>query len=58
MEYFYGKTKYKYIIDSIDHFSKFYYGFLITNKTAETTLNKKKFILINKKLKIENTPNQ
>ena len=45
-----GKTKYKYIIDSIDHFSKFYWGFLIIDKSAETTLKKiKNFIGINKK---------
>ena len=58
MEYYSGKTKYKYIIDSIDHFSKFYYGFLISNKNAETTLNKiKKFISINKKPKVLQTDN-
>ena len=32
------KTSYKYIIDCIDHFSKFYWGFLIENKNNETTL--------------------
>ena len=42
------KIKYKYIIDSIDHFSKFYWGFLIEDKKSNTVLNKiKLFIQIN-----------
>ena len=44
------KTNYKYIIDFIDHFTKFYYGFLISDKSAETKLKYiKLFIQINKK---------
>jgi len=43
-------SSYKYIIDSIDHFSKYYWGFLIKNKTSETILNKiKLFFKTNKK---------
>ena len=30
-----GKTTYKYIIDFIDHFSKFYWGFLIRDKKPQ-----------------------
>ena len=53
-----NKTEYKYIIDCIDHFSKFYWGFLIRDKTAETTLHKiKNFIGIFKKPKIIQTDN-
>ena len=52
------KTDYKYIIDCIDHFSKFYWGYLIRDKTANTTLNKiKNFIGINKKPVIVQTDN-
>ena len=52
------KTNYKYIIDCIDHFSKFYWGYLIRDKTANTTLNKiKNFIGINKKPVIVQTDN-
>ena len=36
--------------DCIDHFSKFYWGFLTENKSAYTALKKAKtFIAINKK---------
>ena len=43
-----NKTKYLYIIDFIDHFSKFYWGFPIVNKTADTTLRYiKKFFMNN-----------
>ena len=53
--YFNNKTKYKYIIDSIDHFSKYYWAFLIYSKVV---LNKiKSFICINKKPKIIQTDN-
>ena len=53
-----NKTEYKYIIDCMDHFSKFYWGFLIRDKTAETTLLKiKNFIGIFKKPKIIQTDN-
>ena len=57
-KYFSNKTNYKYIIDCIDHFSKFYWGYLIRDKTAKTTLNKiKNFIAINKKPVIIQTDN-
>ena len=47
------KTTFKYIIDFIDHFTKFYLGFLIKDKCTETILKYiKLFIQINKKLKI------
>ena len=47
------KTTYKYIIDFLDHFTKFYWGFLIKDKTAETVLKYMKiYIQINKKPKI------
>ena len=53
-----GKTNYKYIIDSIDHFSKFYWAYLIRDKTSNTALNKiKNFIAINKKPIIIQTDN-
>ena len=53
-----NRTSYKYIIDCIDHFSKFYWGYLIRDKTAKTTLNKiKNFIGINKKPVIIQTDN-
>ena len=56
--YFNNKTKYKYIIDTIDHFSEYYWGFLISPKNAEVVLNKiKSFICINKKPKIIQTDN-
>lgn len=46
--YFNNKTKYKYIIDSIDHFSKYYWAYLITSKNADLVLKKiKSFICIN-----------
>ena len=48
-----GKTTYKYIIDFIDHFSKFYWGFLIRDKKSATVLKYiKLFVQINKKPKI------
>ena len=54
-----NKSTYKYIIDCIDHFSKFYWGFLIRNKTSETTLNKIKiFFEFNKKAIILHTDNE
>ena len=57
-KYYSDKTSYKYIIDCIDHFSKFYWAYLIRNKTAETALNKiKNFIAINKKQVIIQTDN-
>ena len=57
-KYYSDKTNYKYIIDCIDHFSKFYWAYLIRNKTAETALNKiKNFIAINKKPVIIQTDN-
>ena len=56
--YYNIKTKYKYIIDCIAHFSKFYWGNLIVDKTAHTTpINIKKFITINKKPYIIQTDN-
>ena len=39
-KYYSKKTKYKYIIDCIDHFSKFYLGYLIRDKISKTALNK------------------
>ena len=55
---FKNKTDYKYVIDSIDHFSKFYWAFLIRDKTSETVLKKiKNFIAINKKPVIIQTDN-
>ena len=52
------KTKYKYIIDSIDHFSKFFWGFLIEDKKSITVLKKiKMFIQINKKPIVIQTDN-
>ena len=49
-KYYNGRTKYKYIIDAIDHFSKFYLGFLTEDKSENTSYQKiKLFILINKK---------
>lgn len=56
---YYGKnTKYKYVIDCIDHFSKFYWGYLTVDKSAKTTLNKTKmFVQINKKPIIIQTDN-
>ena len=55
---FKDKTDYKYVIDSIDHFSKFYWGFLIRDKTSDTVLRKiKSFIAINKKPAIIQTDN-
>ena len=57
-KYYNGKTKYKYIIDSIDHFSKFYWGFLTKDKSANTAIQKiKLFILINKKPVFHQTDN-
>ena len=57
-KYYHGKTKYKYIIDSIDHFSKFYWGFLTEDKSANTAFLKiKMFILINKKPVLLQTDN-
>ena len=57
-KYYSNKTNYKYIIDCIDHFSKFYWGYLIRDKTANTTLTKiKNFIGINKKPVIVQTDN-
>ena len=57
-KYYSKKTNYKYIIDCIDHFSKFYWAYLIREKTAETTLCKiKLFIAINKKPIIIQTDN-
>ena len=57
-KYYKNVTDYKYIIDCIDHFSKFYWGYLIRDKTAKTTLNKiKNFIAINKKPVIIQTDN-
>ena len=57
-KYYSKKTEYKYIIDCIDHFSKFYWGYLIRDKTSKTTLNKiKNFISINKKPVIIQTDN-
>ena len=57
-KYYSKKTSYKYIIDCIDHFSKFYWAYLIRDKTAETALNKiKLFLMINKKPKIIQTDN-
>ena len=56
--YYKDKTEYKYIIDCIDHFTKFYWGYLIRDKTAKTALNKiKNFIAINKKPVIIQTDN-
>ena len=58
-KFYLDKTNYKYIIDCIDHFSKFYWGYLIRDKTANTTLNKiKNFIGINKKPVIVQTDNR
>ena len=34
------KTEYKYILDIVDHFSKWYYGYLLKNKTKEEVLKK------------------
>ena len=52
-----GKTKFKYIIDLIYHFTK-YLGYLIRDKKAITTLSKiKNFIGINKKPVILQTDN-
>ena len=49
-KFYANKTSYKYIVDCIDHFSKYYWRFLIKNKTSETTLKKiKLFFEINKK---------
>ena len=43
---YYGKnTKYKYVIDYIDHFSKFYWGYLTVDKSTKTTLNKTKMFI-------------
>ena len=33
-------TNFKYIIDIVDHFSKWYYGYLLTSKKAEEVFNK------------------
>ena len=56
-KYFKNKTKYKYIIDSIDILVNFF-GFFITSKNSEVILNKiKAFICINKKPKIIQTDN-
>ena len=56
--YFNNKSKYKYIIDSIDHYSKYYWVFLISSKNDEVVLYKiKSFICINKKPKIIQTDN-
>ena len=49
IKYYGNKTKYKYIIDCIDHFTKFYWAFLTIDKKEITTLKKiKSFIAINK----------
>ena len=43
-----GETKYNYIIDFLDHFSKFYWAFPIEQKNAETSLKYIKiFFMIN-----------
>ena len=39
-KYYSDKTNYKYIIDCIDHFSKFYWAYLIRNKTEKQLLIK------------------
>ena len=54
-----GKTKITLkIIDFIDHFSKFYWGFLIENRTAETSLKYiKKYFALNKKPKLLQSDN-
>ena len=36
----YNESGYKYIIDIIDHFSKWYYGYLLINKEGKNILNK------------------
>ena len=57
-KYYSNKINYKYIIDCIDHFRKFYWAYLIRDKSAKTALNKiKNFIGINKKQIIIQTDN-
>ena len=57
-KYYSEKMNYKYIINCIDHFSKFYWRYLIKDKTSKTALNKiKNFIAINKKPVIIQTDN-
>ena len=35
-----SKTNYQYIIDIIDHFTKWYFGYLLHSKEAKEVLNK------------------
>ena len=39
-EFYKEKTNFKYIIDCIDHYTKFYWGYLIRDKKANTILSK------------------
>ena len=56
--YYSSKTQYKYIIDCIDHFSKFYWGYLLRDKSADSALRKiKNFIGIFKRPVIIQTDN-
>ena len=56
--YYSGKTHYEYIRDYIDHFSKFYWGYLLRDKSADSALRKiKNFIGIFKKPVIIQTDN-
>ena len=53
-----NKTKYNYIIDFLDHFSKFYWAFPIEQKNAEISLKYIKiFLMINDPPKILQTDN-
>ena len=52
------KNDYEYIIDIIDHYSKFMLSYLLKNKTADLVLSKiKNFMLVNGDCKIFQTDN-